>query len=482
MAMQYRPYGRAYGDALGAALEAVGRATPICAVPFPSPEEAVATAAAFQRLERILGRHLRFLVGPRESIPVEPIDVAAMELAAAMEDNAAGAGMGIGAVTHPAGLAWVAAAESLGTAHDILASHLDIDRKPLTPDGELVLQLAERRQIVNRLADLTLTLEKQRVGLRRQLAAAGSLSSRAAPLVLREVQLDHPSPSQAAARLLDLSKGEIRSSLLDRVDLAPPTRIADLPNDPLDRAVLLVGSLRRYAYDIMRQGHGLGADGMCSYAALGVDVVGHTVAVMKAAHARAIVLLGDDVGTLAQPVLAQGITSMHLLGRRWRSVYRQWAQISSLQATPTLVRHHVLLVREALAAVSRNGYRDKRAVDLLPDAARLSRAIEATARLVSYLGPLAQHQLATTQHMQASADLFSPSAAAAPPRAGPERRGPQHIQLPPMAFRGLCDAYEDAAQAGVRAMTHLEPLYQTIGVQRPSLVRSPPSASLGLGL
>lgn len=407
MVIRYRPYGQAYGVALATAVEAVGQATSICTVPFATAGDGIASAAAYQRLEHVLSRHIRLLVGPRETVPRNRLGTAAMELAAVMESNARQNRAAVGMASHPAGRAWESAAQHLATAHDILASHLDIDRNPLTPEGELILHSPDRWPVVARLADVTLTLEKQRRGLARQLSNVSTLHF-SSTVSLRDVRLDHPNATQAAARTLDLSKREpTSSSLLDRIDPAPPVTIRQLPADPLDRAVVLVDSLRRYAYDLMREGAGVGADAMSSYAALAVDIAGNALAIVNAAHSRAETLLGEPLGALAQPVLAQGTTAMQLVGRRWRSVYRHWGQAMTLYATPSLVRHRVLLVREALAGVSRDGYAEKAAADLLPDSGRFDKVIGTVVRLISHLGPLAQHQCATASHMQAAGGIIT---------------------------------------------------------------------------
>ena len=467
MATSARLYGRAYGDALQMAVAAAGRGTVICTMPFDTAEDAAATALAFTRLESVLSRHLRFVVGPPQAVTKDTSEAAAMELAAAMEAVAKRYSWVRSAAAHPAGRGWDTAADALATGHDILASHLDADRNPLTSEGELILHPVTRWHVVARLADLTLTLESQRRGLLRQLGAASAMPSRSALAALHHVRLDHPGAAQAAARVLDAAQAQPSLPLLERIDPAPPARVADLPDDPLDRAVVLVNSLARYAYDLMREGRGLGSDGMCSYAALGVDIAGHTAVVLEAVHARAVALLGDHTGTLAQPGLTRAITAVQMLGRRWRSVYRHWAHVNTLQVTPRLVHHRVRLTCEALASATRDGYLDKSARELLPDAGSVSRCIDATARLVAPLGPLAQHQLATAQHMHVTADLLTPISPATGWLGGkprPEARQSEHVRLPYWAFRQVCDAYEEAAQASARAMNHLDPLHRAIVV------------------
>jgi hypothetical protein len=293
-------YGQTYGEALNAVTAAVVQAGQVAVeTPFRNRAEAVASAVAFERLQRVLARHVRFIVGPRTRRKRIPREWAARQLADALEAATRPVDLTDQPVaTHPAARAWITSADALGLANDILASHLDPDRVPLTPDGDLLLNADAAWRTVLRLAELTMTVDTHREILLHRLDDA--LPSPGSP---DQVALDRTRLSSAAgapyvaAMALDAARVLPGWPALDRVRLAPVSAVAPLPDDPIDRAVRLVDSLRRFIYDQARTGAGIGADGLRSYAAMGVDISTHTGVILRAARERAPVLFGQQIGS-----------------------------------------------------------------------------------------------------------------------------------------------------------------------------------------
>ena len=459
--MRQQPlHGSAYGDWLEAATASAARAASISSVPFGSGEAACAAVTAFERLHHVLARHLRFVAGPRTGRLHTLADRATEEFATAVEAAAARYVKVRAVTTHPAGKAWDASADALGMAHDILATHLGPDRRPLTWEGELVLNTKTRWHLVVRLAELAQVLDQQRAPLLCQLAASAELA-RSPVLELHRIRLQHPGIELAAAAVLDTAHDHSGRPGLERVDPAPLTSLRDLPGDPLERALALTDSLRRFAYEQACDGAGgLGTDGLRSYAAHAVDVAGHAAAILRAADARAIDLFGRHAGTLARRSIERVANDLRAAGRQWKLVYRRWDDIASLHPTPRLLHHHVALTRQALSAATRDGAHPKQPVDLLPDAATAARHIDATSRLIAHLAPLARYQLATAQRMQTAADLLASVDTVAP--GGRAANGISYAPLTYWPFERISTAYTTAANVGARAVAELEPVREAL--------------------
>jgi hypothetical protein len=457
--MSSRPvYGRAYGDWLEAAMASAARGSAISCVGFETAEAAVSTAAAFERMHHVLARHLRFVAGPNRTDHKHPTDVAAQELAAMVEAVAGRYGKDRTTPAHPAARAWNIAADALGAAHDILATHVDPDSRPLTLEGELVLHPEVRWHGVVCLAELAQLLDQQRTPLLRQLATVGALPGRSGMLALHRARLEHDSIEKVACAVLDTARDHPGRPGLDRVDLAPLTVARDLPDDPLERTLALTDSLRRFAYEQASDGGGLGTDGLRSYAALAVDITGHAITVLRAADARVVDLFGHHVGTLARPGLTRGIAALRQAGRHWTSVYRRWDDITSLEPTPRLLHRHVALTRLALSAITRDDHQPKHPADLLADTTTATRCIDATGHLIGRLAPLAQHQLATAQRMQAAGHLLALVVSDEETPTG--ARHASHAPLTYWPFERIRSAYLKATTACTRATAELEPLHE----------------------
>lgn len=233
-------FGRTYGATLEAAIEAAARGGVLGQVGFDRNEDAVGAVVAFERLRRVLARHVRLLVGP--AWPNQPgrRDLVAEELASALEAAVRPVVSGLAqafAGRHPAEQVWRTSADALGLAHDILASHLDPDRAALTPDGELALRPEAAWPAVVRLADLALTLDRQRDCLVRRLADAGRTRTLSGLPSVHMARLGTARVQRTAAKVIETASGRPGSLALDEIAPAPVKSAILLPEDPVDRAL-----------------------------------------------------------------------------------------------------------------------------------------------------------------------------------------------------------------------------------------------------
>jgi hypothetical protein len=454
-------YGRTYGEALDAVAAAVVQAGQVAVeTPFRDRAEAAAAAVAFERLQRVLARHVRFLVGPTPRRTRNPRTWAARQLADTLEaatrpvrlmaDRSVG--------THPAARAWTTSADALALANDILASHLDPDRVPLTPDGDLLLNADAAWRAVLRLAELTMTVDTHREILLHRLDDTLPAPGTREQVAMHRARLSSAAGAPyAAAMALDAARVLPGWPELDRVSLAPVSGVTRLPDDPVDRAVQLVDSLRRFVYDQARTGAGIGADGLRSYAALGVDITIHTGVILRATRERAPDLFGRQVGSdIISSALDRAVRASSEMGRQWAQVYRRWDDCTSLDPTPLAVPSHVRSARQALSAVTRDGGGWKPSPQLLPDADAAVHLLAATNQLVGPLGPLANRQLAIVQHAKAARRLLAPNERLPEHARG---TGPWHqhfTPLPGFAYGAVVSAYRQAGTASSEAASTLD--------------------------
>jgi len=156
-----------YGEVVDEAERAVVRSAAGSGGPFTSDEDALAAAGAFSRLRRVLARHVRLLVGPARPTELHGVAWVREEFAATLQAGTETPRRDP-AGSQPTARAWTEAADLLGVAHDMLASHLDADRRPLTAEGELLLDPDVVWPAATRMAAVTLALEIERGVVARQ--------------------------------------------------------------------------------------------------------------------------------------------------------------------------------------------------------------------------------------------------------------------------------------------------------------------------
>jgi hypothetical protein len=449
-------FGRTYGATIEAAVEAAARGSVIADSGFRDDQDAVGAAVAFERLRRVVARHVRLLVGPGWASERGGRDWAAQAFAGALESAASPVGSGsarrpVG--SHLAEQAWREAADALGLAHDMLASHLDPDQAPITPDGELMLQPDPAWQAVARLADLALTLDRQGDCLARRLAGGVRSHALSAQAALHLTRLGASHVRDAAGKVVDLARTQRGWPALDEVGLAPIQSSAALPDDPFGQAVALVDALRRFAYDRARHGGTLGADGLRSYPALGVDITRHAVVILRSRYDEAPATLGARLGCDVRPALQRTIDALLAVGKRWSFVYKVWGDIVSVQSAPSRLHLDVLHIRGALAT-ARASVSPEAGIGGQPEAAEAVRdvdVIDVANRLVRHLAPLGRRQLDMVRRAQATDQLLIPIRRL--PDAEDVGAGwhGRYSPLPGEAFTRIVRSYTIAANASSQA-------------------------------
>jgi hypothetical protein len=464
---------RTYGEVVDDAERAVVRSASGGNVPFNSDHDALAAAGAYARLRRVLARHVRLFVGQTRAKAHHSI---ALELAASLEAGSAHRQAARLEGRHPTAQAWSEAADLLGLAHDMLASHLDADRRPLTSEGELLLDPKAALPALGRTASVALAVEMGRGVVARAIENADPSQVSSAAAAACRAALADTGALRAASAMLDLAYQRSRPPGVEAIGLAPlaqPVATPDgtpAPADPLDRALHIVGGLRRYAYQQIRAGSALGPDGLRSYAALGADITGHAAIIVQATAQRAASLLGSadreqlsDLGVAHQALRAAG--------EGWSRVYRGWSDVVGVQPAPGLLHHQVRLARQSLHEATRHGAGWKTSQAMIPDPATALRYAVVARDLVAHLHPLAQHEHRIAERAQICEHLLVRTADTANEPHRPWRRQPAYAPLPYSSFNRIADAYQQAAQHSLTAATLLDTATAALGAhtQSPAL-------------
>ena len=293
-----------YRELMGDAAHALTGVHTLTSLPFRDPSDAEDTASAWRRLV-ITGIRHAALLAPRDAT------IAAMPRLRASRRPVRPPG---DRQLHPAGQALLQAAERLGLAHDVLASHLGPDRQHRTSDAVLIESAGPSSQGHRDLSSMLLTAAVAHQTLARRTQELNpTLAGVPAPVtrILREgVALLGP-----AARLYDQAHAATPvDDSLGRLTTAPLLTAADTGAVPPER---LAGALVRLEVAAHRQANGELAAG---------------AATMRAVTAVAVALVLVDVGQETTGLTSHRPSALAAARRSWTRLHLAWGEVATLGA------------------------------------------------------------------------------------------------------------------------------------------------------
>jgi hypothetical protein len=301
-----------YREFLDDAARALTGLHTLSSVAFRDPADALDTASAWRRLVHAGVRHAALLA------PNDPL-VAAMPRLRPARRPARPRGDG---PLHPAGQALVRSAESLGLAHDVLASHFGPERQHRTADAALIESAGPCSPAVRDLSSMLLTAAVAHQALARRSLELYSDPTRVPPPVARILD-EGVALLGPAARLYDQARAvrEPGPDALGALTSATPLTAADPAVDPAAQAV---GALLRLRVAAHRQA---------------VGDLGAGAATMRAFAAVAITMIRCDLETTPLSRTRGPRPALMSAGRSWARLHAAWGEVATLGGGPRAVLH-----------------------------------------------------------------------------------------------------------------------------------------------
>lgn len=226
-----------YGDLLTRAIASVEAAQRTSDQPFADASTAHAELLGYERFLHVAGVHLQLLTGLARS-PSSPLRKLAGALRNLRPDGATEG-------------RWYDAATLLGTAHDLVATHLENGLLPRTPQAEELLTRPAAQRAARQVTELVL----EAVSTRHQLCRSALLTQRKLPGSRRPITRNHTSHVSATTTTIEVYAMAALWEMDHAGDARGPDTLAHLSpaavTAPAARSVAFTRSLE--ALGVLRQ-------------------------------------------------------------------------------------------------------------------------------------------------------------------------------------------------------------------------------------